>query len=45
METITVQEIYDKLLFCERLFWENSEEELNEQIEQIRQLWVIKINN
>ena len=45
IEEKETQEIYDHLLFCERLFWENSEEELNEQIEQIRQLWVIKINN
>ena len=45
METITVQEIYDNLLFCERLFWETEEAELNERIEQNRQGWIERINN
>lgn len=45
METITVQEIYDHLLFCERLFWELNEAELNEQIEQSRQALEERVNN
>ena len=45
IETITVQESYDKLLFCERLFWELNETELDEQIEETRQTWEEKINN
>ena len=45
METITVQEIYDKLLFCERLFWELDEIELEQQIEEARQVWEERINN
>lgn len=44
MEIITVQETYENLLFCERLFWETSETELDEQIEQSRQAWEAKIN-
>ena len=44
MEIITVQEIYDNLLFCERLFWELNETELDQQIEQTRQAWETKIN-
>ena len=45
METIAIEEIYDNLLFCERLFWELDETELEEQIEQNRQGWVERINN
>ena len=44
MEEKTVQEIYDNLLFCERLFWETSETGLDEQIEQSRRVWEAKIN-
>ena len=40
-----IKEIYNELLFCERLFWENLEEELDGQIEQTRQQWETKINN
>lgn len=43
-EKIT-EEIYDNLLFCERLLWENDETELEERIEQNRQAWEVKINN
>lgn len=43
-EIITVQETYDNLLFCERLFWENDETELDNIIEQNKQLWEAKIN-
>ena len=45
METIATEEIYDNLLFCERLFWELDETELDQQIEQNRQGWVERINN
>jgi hypothetical protein len=45
IETITAQESYDKLLFCERLFWKLNEAELDEQIEESRQIWEEKINN
>lgn len=45
MEQKEIEEIYDELLFCERLFWENSEEELDTQIEQTRLQWEAKINS
>ena len=45
METITVQEIYDNLLFCERLFWETNEAELDVSIENTRSSWEERINN
>ena len=45
MEMITVEETYDHLLFCERLFWEINEVELNEQIEQSRQALEERVNN
>jgi hypothetical protein len=45
METITVQEIYDNLLFCERLFWETNESELDVSIENTRSAWEERINN
>jgi len=45
MEMITVQETYDNLLFCERLFWENNETELDNQIEENRQKLEERINN
>jgi hypothetical protein len=45
MEMITVEETYDHLLFCERLFGEINEVELNEQIEQSRQALEERVNN
>jgi hypothetical protein len=45
IETITVQEIYDNLLFCERLFWETNESELDVSIENTRSAWEERINN
>ena len=45
METIATEEVYENLLFCERLFWETEEAELNERIEQNRQGWIERINN
>jgi hypothetical protein len=45
METITVQEIYDKLLFCERLFWKIDESELDISIENTRNVWEERIND
>jgi hypothetical protein len=45
METITVQQIYDNLLFCERLFWETNESELDVSIENTRSAWEERINN
>lgn len=45
MEIITLQETYDHLLFCERLFWEASETELDVRIEDARQKWEEKINS
>lgn len=45
METITVQKTYDHLLFCERLFWETGEIELDQQIEETRQKLEERINN
>ena len=44
MEDKTIEEVYDNLLFCERLFWEIDETELDVQIEQNRQALKIKIN-
>ena len=44
IETITVQETYDNLLFCERLFWETSETELDVSIENTRKSWEERIN-
>jgi hypothetical protein len=44
IEEKETQEIYDNLLFCERLFWEIDEIELNEQIEQTKHHWESKIN-
>jgi hypothetical protein len=41
METITIEEIYDNLLFCERLFWELDETELDQQIEQNRPIFLL----
>jgi hypothetical protein len=43
MEQKEIEEIYNELLFCERLFWKNSEEELDEEIKQTKQLWEAKI--
>jgi len=40
----TIEEYYDNLLFCERLFWNTNEIELEEQIENTRQYWEEKIN-
>jgi hypothetical protein len=45
MEIITAQETYDHLLFCERLFWEVNETELDGRIEQTRQQREERINN
>lgn len=45
IEIVTIQETYDNLLFCERLFWETSETELDDKINQTRQQWEEKINN
>lgn len=41
----TIQNIYDNLLFCERLFWEIDEIELDQKIEETRLIWEGKINN
>jgi hypothetical protein len=45
METITVQEIYDKLLFCQRLEWQDNEDELDSYIEEVRSYWENRINS
>ena len=45
METITIEEIYDNLLFCERLFWEVGEAELDVRIEDSRQIWEERVNS
>jgi hypothetical protein len=45
IEKIIVQEIYDNLLFCERLFWETNEAELDVSIENTRSSWEERINN
>jgi hypothetical protein len=39
------EEIYDELLFCERLFWETDETELDVSIENTRSIWEERINN
>jgi len=44
-EIITVEKIYDNLLFCERLFWETDEIELDDKINQTRQQWEERINS
>lgn len=44
MEEKTVEEVYDNLLFCERLFWENAEVELDSKIESTKHTWETKIN-
>lgn len=44
MEQEEIEEIYDELLFCERLFWKTSETELDVSIENTRQSWEEKIN-
>ena len=45
MEQKEIEEIYDELLFCERLFWETDEMKLDNQIEQTRLQWETKINS
>jgi hypothetical protein len=45
MEQKEIEEIYDELLFCERLFWEINEAELDVSIENTRNNWEEKINN
>ena len=45
IEQKEIEEIYDELLFCERLFWEISETELDASIENTRNNWVERINN
>jgi hypothetical protein len=45
MEEKTIEKIYDNLLFCERLFWENNEAELDVGIENTRSAWEERINN
>jgi hypothetical protein len=40
-----IEEIYDELLFCERLFWENDETELDIRIENTRNNWEERINS
>jgi hypothetical protein len=44
MEQKEIEEIYDELLFCERLFWEINEAELDVSIENIRNNWEERIN-
>ena len=44
MKEETIEEYYDNLLFCERLYWNINEIELEEQIENTRQYWEEKIN-
>jgi hypothetical protein len=38
-------EIYDKLLFCQRLEWVNEENEFDQYIEEVRQYWENRINS
>lgn len=45
VETVILQEAYDHPLFCERLFWETSEAELDVIIENTRQGWEERINS
>ena len=45
MEIITVEKNYDNLLFCERLFWETDEAELDVIIENTRQGGEERINS
>jgi hypothetical protein len=40
-----LEETYDELLFCERLFWETHETELDVSIENIRISWEERINS
>jgi len=44
IEEKEIQETYDELLFCERLFWEADETELDVSIENARQKWEERIN-
>jgi hypothetical protein len=44
VEEKEIEEIYDELLFCERLFWETSEAELDVSIENTRNNWEERIN-
>jgi|688.fasta_scaffold2211902_1 hypothetical protein len=44
VELKEIEEIYDELLFCERLFWETNETELDVNIENTRQIWEERIN-
>ena len=45
METIATEEVYENLLFCERLFWEVEETELDVRIEDSRQIWEERVNS
>ena len=45
IEQKEIEEIYDELLFCERLFWETSETELDANIENTRNNWEERIND
>ena len=45
IELIAIEEVYDHLLFCERLFWEVEETELDVRIEDSRQIWEERVNS
>jgi hypothetical protein len=44
IEQKEIEEIYDELLFCERLFWQDSETDLDVSIENTRNNWEERIN-
>jgi hypothetical protein len=44
IEEKNIEEIYDELLFCERLFWETSEAELDINIDNTRNNYEKRIN-
>jgi len=45
IETILEKQKYDKHLFCQRLEWEQNEQELDSYIEEMKAYWEGRINS
>jgi hypothetical protein len=45
VDLVTQDEIYDKLLFCQRIEWLDNENELDSYIEEVRSYWENRINS
>jgi len=45
IDVVKITEIYDKHLHCEKFSWIETENEIDERVEQARQEWETRINS